>query len=161
MKLNEKTLPEFKPTQDMVHAAKAVFVCMAIEQTIRPIVTGYQKAILEKGQYHIAKKWIDRRGEPDRIITEPNQSYLLEDDDFGHYLTECNQARIVAKLHVENDEFCPLLVAQENVRKAEKLLIDVMEPITHITNKNLNRHSLSGNTIIHYFLTILSESKFL
>lgn len=129
-----KNAKDFTPTYDMIQAVKAVFVCMAAVETIKPIVRGYQEKILAYMQAGPAEKWCQRENgmKPDDIILAPEQAYLLDDDDWTWYLAECNKERKKAKLHVENEEFCPLLVAENNLRKARKLLIDAMEPLTGI-----------------------------
>ena len=112
-------------TEEMKTAAKAVFMAMALVKTIKPIVEGYQRKIINE------MKPLDRyKGQ---IITNPNQSYQMGDSDFKIYLTRCNEERIKAGLKVENEEYCPLLVAEELQRKAERVFIDVMEPITHLS----------------------------
>lgn len=129
-----KTMPkQFNPTKEMINAAEFVYIAMAWVRTVRPIVRRYQKAILEKYQFKIAARWQGSSHKADEIILAPEQSYLLEDVDFKVYLDECNQARIKAGLHVDDPEFCPLLVAEEKLIKAEDTLIDVMEPLTGIS----------------------------
>jgi len=116
---------KFKPTPDQIRMAEATFTAMAFEQTVRPIVEAYEKAILEKHQFKIAKKWEDTRsGSAGEIILNPKWAYLLEDSDFSIYNAECKVARDAANLKVEQDDFCPLLVA-ENLRiQAENALIN-------------------------------------
>ena len=133
----------FTPSPQMVSTALTVFQAMAFVQTIRPIVKGSQRKILEAYKFKVAKKWIDR-GMPDEIITDPKHSYLMSDDDFKFYLAECNEARKAANLHVENEEFCPLLTAEYLLTQAELALIMVMEPVTGISHddaaRNLDRY---------------------
>lgn len=128
-------MEKFKPTQEMIEAAKAVFMTMAYVETIKPIVKRYEKAILEKHQFHIAKVWTaDKPGRkmPDQIILNPDQTYLLEDSDFQLYYKETLKARDEAGLKVDNPEHCPLLVAEDLQCQAENALIVAMEPVTHL-----------------------------
>ncbi len=125
---------DFKPTNEMVESARNVFVTMALVETVKPIVKGYQMEILAKHQWPIAKEWSDRvKAANTRVILNPDETYLMEDEDFQIYIKEINEARESAGLKVENPDFCPLLVAEDLQSKAEHLLIDVMEPITHLT----------------------------
>ena len=119
---------KFKPTKTMIEAAKTVFGCMALVNTIKPIVGGYQKKILQKHQF---------RNSEGVIITEPNKSWTMSDEDFKIYLAECNKERIKAGLHVENEEFCPLLVVENLLIKAKWALIDAAEPITKIKSEEI------------------------
>lgn len=123
----------FKPTSDMIRAAETVFRCMAMVQTIKPIVKGYQQKILDYEKYEYSEKHQNRRGmERTDWIKDPNLTYLMNDSDFKHYLKRCNEERIKAKLHVEKEEYCPLLVAEHMLVLAQNALIDIMEPVTTI-----------------------------
>jgi len=123
------TAKEFKPTSEMLAAARAVFVAMACVETVKPVVRGYQQKILDE-----MKPVSKMTG---LVITEPGLSYQMADRDFGVYHARCNEARKVAGLHVDSDEYCPLLVAKELLRKARRVLVDVMEPVTKIKADNL------------------------
>lgn len=113
---------KFTPTKEMISAAEAVFLTMAHEQLIRPIVEGYQRAILEKHQFHIARKWVER-GDEDRVILEPKHSFLLDDKDAATYYAALHAARDAARLKVNHPENCPLLVAEHQRIKAENALL--------------------------------------
>lgn len=126
----------FKPTPDMIAAAKAVFVAMAWVETVKPIVRAYQTDILNRHQWHMAKKWTDRKMK-DRIILDPDQSYLLEDDDFETYHQESIAARRASGLYVVNAEYCPLLIAKRILIQAETALITIMQPVTTIDPDNV------------------------
>jgi hypothetical protein len=112
-------------TEDMKQAAKTVFIAMAFTETIRPIVEDYQQKILNE----LKPKDVYRN----EVITNPKYSYQMNDSDFQVYLKRCNEERIKAKLHVESEEYCPLLVAEDLQRQAERSFIDIMEPITHLS----------------------------
>jgi hypothetical protein len=109
-------MKKFNPTNEMIEAAKTVFMTMAYTETIKPI---------------IAKEWT-AKGMQDQIILNPDQTYLLQDSDFQVYLQETFKARDKAGLRVDNPEFCPLLVAEDLQRQAERALIEAMEPVTHL-----------------------------
>lgn len=124
-------------TEDMKQAAKNVFMAMAYVKTIRPIVTGYQKAVLEKHQWHIASKWVGRRSETDRVILDPDHSYLLSENDFRTYMHETREQQKAAGLKTDSPDHCPLLVAENLQRQAEWCLFDTMEPLTSIKGRDL------------------------
>jgi hypothetical protein len=127
-----KTYHDFKKqiNQDILDATKEVLINMAWVETVKPIVLGYQREILANHQFRVIEKYRD--GSINEVILEPDRSYLMSDTDFAVYLAECNQARINAGLKVDNDEYCPLLVAEDNLRKARRKLIDLMEPVTSV-----------------------------
>lgn len=122
-------------TQDMITAAENVFTAMAFVETIRPIVEGYQKEILAKYQFRVAPEF--KRHEKNKVILDPKDTYLMADNDFKVFLAECHEARQAAKLHVEKEEFCPLLVAEGLQRKAEHVLVDTMEVLTGLAADKL------------------------
>ncbi len=125
--------PNINITQDMINAAKTVFKTMAWTQTIRPIVEVYQRQILKEMQPQVNERDSKNNRLGFKIITEPKHSYLMNNTDFKIYLKRCNEERIKAKLHVDNEEFCPLLVAEDLQCQAERAFIESMEPITHLT----------------------------
>lgn len=105
-------------TAEMVAAAEAVFVAMAIERSIRPVVEGYQAKILKELGYS---------GYPLK------DTGLLPEEVFEHYDARCKEELDKAKLVVKRPESCPLLEAKNNVMKAQHALIEVMEPVTGLT----------------------------
>jgi len=108
---------KLKPTKEMILAAGKVFKTMAWIETIKPIVLGYQIMILHELGYN----------------TDPQYSWTLPDDVFGRYNARCKEERDKAKLHVEDDGFCPLLVAEHSLIEAQREMIDLMEPITKLS----------------------------
>lgn len=130
-----KTQTKFVPTDDMKVAARNLFVAMAVVTAIRPVVVDYQRAILAEGQWRIRPKYAGKLGE--RVILDPKEAFLMSDENFAIYDAACNRARGLAGLYVAGAEFCPLLVAEHEVVKAEQRLIDAMRPVTHITHDKL------------------------
>lgn len=128
MKFNKSMI-----TADMKKAAELVFVAMAWTETVRPIVEGYQRLILEDMQAPVAATWSERVRGDQKIITNPEHTYLMEEGDFAIYLARTKEERDQAGLHVDNDVFCPLLVAEDMQRKAERVLVEAMQPLTGIS----------------------------
>jgi len=127
-------MKQFKPTRDMIKVSETVFECMASVETINPIVRGYQQKILDYEKYCYDKKWIERGLHTyQEWISDPEHAYLMSDADFTHYLKRCNEERKKANLHVRDENYCPLLTAENLLTKANKLLIDVMEPIAGLS----------------------------
>ena len=109
----------FKPTEEMIKAAKLVFLAMAHVQTVRPVVEGYQREILAD----ISP--INRYN--GKVITDLKQSYCMSDKDFAEYMrrSKVDQDR---NGFVVPPDFCPLLMAEHAQQKAEWLLIDAVAP---------------------------------
>jgi len=118
-----------KPTKEMIDAARRLFKAKAWVETVKPVVENYQHVILE----HLQAK--DKyTGE---VILDLNRTYKMNDSDFADYLELCNYARKFVGLHVRNDDYCPLLVAEELVRVRERELIKSVEPITKLTKDDI------------------------
>ncbi|ABD72052.1 hypothetical protein Rfer_4366 (plasmid) [Rhodoferax ferrireducens T118] len=128
-------MKNFEPSAAMVAAAEAVFMTMALVQTIRPVVMKYQTDILAAGQWHIREAFIARL--EDKVILDPAQSYLMSEEDFANYDRQCKDACDKAGLVVEHPDQCPLLVAEELQRLAERALIDAMVDVAKMTHEKL------------------------
>jgi hypothetical protein len=127
-------MKSFKPAPEMIRAAENCFAAMAFTETIRPIVEGYQKAILEAEKYPYSPKQLLRREKaPADYISDLRHTYMMGEDDFAHYHKRCNEEQARAGLHTDSPEFCPLLVAEHLQMQAEHCLIDAMVPVTTIT----------------------------
>lgn len=138
---------EFTPSEDMKSAARGCFLAMAYTGTVRPIVEGYQHDILSEYQFRTDVEQYDgKRVYPDKVVLNPDHTYMLTEDDFAFYLAECRTAQSAAGLKTESRDHCPLLVAESIQRDAEHLLIDAMEPLTGI---NFNTILGSRNFIDH------------
>ncbi len=124
----------FNPTTEQLTAAKAVFMAMALEESIRPIVESYQLEILQRHNF------TDRHN--GERITSLKNAWTMSEDDFQIYLSECNQAKIAAGLKVESEAHCPLLVAESLTREAKRVLVDSFKPMFQITAEDLFACSL-------------------
>lgn len=132
----------FKPTPGQIKAAEHLFVAMAHEQLVRPVVEAYETAILAKHQFHIAAQWV-REGDADRVILDRKLSYLLDDADAAVFYSECHQARDAAGLKVDNPEHCPLCVA-ENLRiQAENALLEAISEIPGLEAFSQRTHAFT------------------
>ena len=114
----------FKPSVEMIKTAQEVFLNMASIETIKPEVKKIQNRVLNKHQFKV----FDKYDKKEIVILNDSNSYLLNDKDFKVYLKECRAEEIKIKLIDENfnKEFCPLLVAEHNLIKAQNKLIDLM-----------------------------------
>lgn len=144
--MNTTQTKQFNATQGQKDAANALVIAMAYTQTVRPVIQKIETDILQKFKY----KWdLDKvcgntkTGRPKRDILEfsdkygeychtESMMYLINDKDFGHYLTEKHAAITQAGFKVEYGS-CPLLIAEDIERKARRLLIEEMEPVTNIS----------------------------
>ena len=126
----------------MIEAARTVFSAMAYTATVRPVVEGYQRAVLERNRWtnqafveQVKTRFAERGVEKDlpvEVILNPNRTSELSEADFSSYLEEVEKERIKAKLSISNPGECPLLVAENLQVQAERVLIDLCEPLTGI-----------------------------
>jgi len=103
-----------RPTKDMIDAARNVFVAKASESVIRDTVEAYQIDILGSLGYDGAE-----------MLHPYDLTYTMKNADFLEYDKQCRINRDKAGLAVEDDGFCPLLVAETETSKAESHLSDV------------------------------------
>lgn len=120
---------EFQPSQEQVRLAEALLVSMALEDTVRPIVEGYETAILERHQFHIDPKWVDLGGIADHVVLDRKRTFLLSERDARAFFAECVVARDAAGLKVDHPEDCPLLVAENLRLRAENALMKSLSSI--------------------------------
>ena len=128
----------FTPTEAQIRSAELVFNCMALIATIRPVVEGYQRRILEENRWPISAEWSERArplSASDGLILEPKDSYLLDDENSAKYFALCAAARTAVGLSVERPGNCPLLEAESALVKAQHLLLQEMESASPLTLK--------------------------
>ena len=109
---------------DIQKAVGLVFACLAWEETVRPVVREYQKKVLAEIKFVSVQDG--------KILTSPEEAWLMHDQAFEIYLKRCNDERIKAGLYVETQEHCPLLVAEDNTRKAKRALLYLSAKYTDI-----------------------------
>lgn len=151
--MNEK----FRPSPEMVEAVENVFLAMANEQTIRPIVNEYQQRILAENQWRVNPSLADRITGGIEIILDPKLAYLMTEDDIAIFHSKCNEARQVAGLYVDNDAHCPLLVAEDLTRLAKRALVVSMTSETGLTpDKLLDAGMAKYNEYVDITLRLLA-----
>lgn len=133
---------KFTPTPEMIAAAETVFLAKAYLALVEPIVTSYKRAILARGKWMTSIEY----GEDDArfYVEDPKDAWLLSASDFAAYDAQSKEARDAAGLPVANPEHCPLLVAEDDVRKAERALVDALEPLTKLSADQLLCSSMAN-----------------
>jgi hypothetical protein len=134
----------FTPTPDMVRAAESVFLAKAHLDLIAPIVGAYQREALQHINAAAAPRWKDAA--PAGPIQDPALAFLLGDDDFKTYIDRTRRARQAAGLVVDDEEQCPLLVAQALLVQAERELLQAIEPVSGIPASRVDTFTLADRT---------------
>jgi len=135
----KQTITNFKPTEEQIKNTEEVFLNMANVDTIKPIVLKYQIEILKKYKFQYKrvddrKRFLKETGL--NYIINPEHTYLIKESDFKIYLSE------VAKEHLKNGfivkkDYCPLLIAEDDLRKSQDKIIKSFESVTGIKKEDL------------------------
>lgn len=136
---NARALAEFVPTSEQIRAAELLLVAQARLDAVAPIVNAYEREILERHQWHMAPKFIEREYE-NKVILDPRHTYLLSEQDSAVYFEECDMAMVQAGLRVQTPGNCPKLEADDLVRRAENVLLDEMSTIPGLEELNSDRY---------------------
>ena len=151
----KQTITNFKPTKEQINYTEIVFLSMAKVETIKPIVRKIQTEVLKKYQFKIGdfnlKRFKEENINP--VVLTENRTYLLKDSDFKIYLKECYKGYVDKGLNIEGDklyiknkptqkdlnifDYCPLLIAQDDLIKSQTLLINSFESVTGIKKEDL------------------------
>lgn len=121
-----------KPSANLIEAATTVMMCMAYKQTIEPIVTQYQKEILEKHRF--LPKYDERlKNDVDfkQPVLNPDHLYTIADEDFNTYLVGVHQKHLENGFNVEFG-YCPLLMARNMESDAHRELLEEAKYITKL-----------------------------
>lgn len=111
-------------TPKMVAAAESLFVAKALEETIRPVVEGFEQEILSRLQLRTDKRYAIHG--IDRVVLDRKHTYLLAPDDLAIFLEETFSAAKKANLKVASPENCPLLEAEYVRMKKENELLEAL-----------------------------------
>lgn len=120
---------KFTPTPAMIEAADALFLAMAKNSLIEPIVLNYQRLILKEGQWRVKSDYVTK-GMPDEVVLDPDRAFLLEDADFALFDSLCKKAQVMAGLEVKKPGNCPLLEAKTALAEAKAQLVQAMASVT-------------------------------
>lgn len=122
-----------KPTKELIEAVKNLLAAKALVQVVEPIVTKYETEILANHQFTIDPQYVTEEIETNQVILRSFDAYLLKEDDYKVYETERRAEMKAAGFEMDNEEKCPLLVAQNKEFKAKR---SVLAEGKYITNLN-------------------------
>lgn len=87
----------FNPNEEQRAAARAVVLAMAHQQVVRPIIEAYEREILVRHNFRIARKWVEE-GCEDEVILDPADAFLLDEGDGKVFYAETYKPRDAAGL---------------------------------------------------------------
>ncbi len=118
----------FHPTEFMILSAKACLAAEAWLETIEPVINGIQQAVLLELR--------PRDNQTKEVITSPKRAWMMAENDFKDYEALLHQKYINEGFRVEFG-YCPLLMAEEGLRKAKLRLATSMEKTTGLNPQKL------------------------
>jgi len=138
--MNKEDIKNFKPTGEMLKSAELVFLNMAYVGTIKPIVEKYQNEALHKFKFQYKRKddrefYYKKTGF--NYVVDDEHTYMIKDKDFKIYLKEMEKQHKEHGFNVKKN-YCPLLIAKDNLRQSENLLMSSFECITGLKSSEIN-----------------------
>lgn len=124
----------------MLQATKDYFIAEAKYKTTEPIIKEIQEKLLSEIKY--------RNRETGVVITQSKETWLMSDSDFDKYYAFL-YPRYLEKGFNPKYGYCPLLIAEDELRKAGKKLIDAVYPITGLAAKDII-NSKDGKGLKHF-----------
>lgn len=128
------TMPTITPELSL--ATAQYITAQATCETLEPIITGLQRALLQTYQFRCAEEWRLATPELPAFVTDPRQTYLMDDTDFGLYSAKLHQAYLAHGFKI-NYGYCPLLIAQHNLSRAARQMVDAAEYFTGLSYDTL------------------------
>lgn len=113
-------------TPAMVAAGKFYFEKKKYADKIRPTILAEKMKIIQANRFCCdAANGEENAGKP---ITEVHNDWMMSDGDFARYIVECEKMYVRLGFTVPKDN-CPLLIAEDEVRKAKQTLLETCQPI--------------------------------
>ena len=122
-------IPQITP--ELKSAVETYFLAKAYEETIRPIVEGYRTQILLENNFEYRDDLFEsERRKPDsKFVKDEKDTYLMKDEQFTVYLGLVHEQHLSHGFDVKEFGYCPLLIAEDNTRKAKRLVLESAEYI--------------------------------
>jgi len=136
-----------KITLSLKQATAAYIAAKAKTETVRPLVESLKSEVLSTFDFQYSEEWNDiSTGK----ITKISDVYMMSDEDFTIYADLMHAAYLTAGFEVSPDH-CPLLMAENEERKAGIAMVNAAKYITNCEYDNL----LSRIDLIPKFLDTL------
>lgn len=119
------TIP--KISKELSQAVADYLVAKAWVETIKPVIDKINQDWLDLHKPKAAEEW-----GMNTVITRPFDTYLMEEEQFLVYVADTAKAKREAGFKIEEDDICPLGVAEHNVIKAEWRILKSSECLTNI-----------------------------
>lgn len=117
------------PSYQLQAAAKAVIMAKAVVETLRPKIKKIQQDLLDAYGIRCSSEWTDKRAGVEGMLT-PENKWLMSDEDAAIYYPELDKEYRKAGFTEIGPGQCPLLVAEDLLRKAERLFMEASIELT-------------------------------
>lgn len=144
-------LRQFRPTEEHFQAADNLLKAKALILTIEPIVNGYKSRILAENEFYDA--YTNER------ILDPEHDWTMGDEQFLRYFDLVKIERDKSGLKYSNPDGCPLLDATNLLMDCDRILIEVMEPVTGISMDAILCHYDEFKNYVDLLLSIILHFK--
>jgi hypothetical protein len=137
--------------ESLKKAVNLYLLARATAELRRAEVDKIERQLLAEGQYRPSRKSVDRYRERDQVITDPKNSWKMEDSDHQTYLLGVRARLEAAGYRIEQTEgdppysfYCPACCAESKQRDAERLLILCAGDWLGIPEERADRLSRAG-----------------
>ena len=149
--MNADTKPAITP--DLTEAVARYIAAKAYTETIRPLVEGYQRAVLAARNFQY-RTWSESKrpgSRPSGRITEPRDAWQMDDAQAEEYYALLDAEHIAHGFNVKAPGYCPLLIAEHEEIKAGWDICDAAEYISGIT-----RDQIAATLKFHEYLDLVA-----
>lgn len=123
-----------QPTTAQFNALTALQSARAEVARLQAICLPIRRQVLAERVWLESDEWTDSPEVGRARITDPRNAWLMDDQDHSAYLAEVQQRQEAAGAPLLPGGFCPLLVAEQDLRLAEYALIDSFASETGLTS---------------------------
>lgn len=117
-----------KPSNTLIATARAVVIAQAAVETLRPRILNIQQGLIDDYGFSASAEWLER-GHEVKPLT-PSTAYLMSDTDAAVYHAELDKEYRKAGFAEMPAGHCPLLIAENLMRQAERLFMEVSIELT-------------------------------
>ncbi len=120
-----------KPSRELIATAKAVVMAKAVVETLEPRIKAIQAELLDVLDIHCDPADKGKRSYVEGVLTPANM-YCMSDADAALYYGELDKEYRKAGFNEIQPGQCPLLLAKDLLRKAERLFMETSIEITAV-----------------------------
>lgn len=158
-----KTADEVKKMtsdQDCIKVVNALFEAVAYAETVRALIEPKQQELIDFYKFETADMWTEKYGDPKRIITKYDHLYLASDEDSDLLYKEMHKVHLELGFKVEMN-YCPLLIAEDLVRKVKVQVADFLEPYMGMSydqiSYSLDSYKMYFDLVMTMFAGVVKE----